>query len=84
MNIGYVLGMEYVPERSKYLLNALLFFFDATPNWLLSVWFVYLSKHWEHLALIGAAMTALSLLLLTFVLPDSPKFHYAKRSYEKT
>ena len=83
MNIGYVLGMEYVPERTKYYVNTALFFTDAASEWLLGILYRYASKRWEMMALIGATMTVISLFALFFGLPDSPKFYYAKKKYDR-
>ena len=78
--ISYPYGLEFCPEKHKKLLSVCYFFVGAFVLIVISFFYPFISKHWEHYALIGAAYNAVALIGLPF-LPESPKFLHGKNRF---
>jgi len=79
-SVGINYLMEFVPVKKQYLVMTLLMCLDSSQLVYQSI-FYDIYPHSRPLQMQGIILTAFCMVLL-FLIPESPKFLFAKRQYD--
>ncbi|WKX99555.1 hypothetical protein Q1695_014438 [Nippostrongylus brasiliensis] len=77
--VGTIFVVENLPAKHRFWMCTVV---TWAPNYILFALFAYLTGHWRILARACNVVTAAAVLLLTFALPESPKFLVQKHRRE--
>ena len=78
--IAYSYGLEFSPDKHRKILSTSYFYIGGMSLLVVAFFFPFISKHWEHFAMIAVVCNIFSLFTLPF-LPESPKFLHGKNRF---
>ena len=77
-SIGFILGMESIPESSRFYSGAAFHLVDGSMNYLGSFYFLLISRDWIYFGYFNVGLGFIILILAVIFLLESPKFFYTK------
>ena len=80
--LSYVYAMEMLPKKNQITVGSTTFIVDCLPAIMMVVYLTYVSEHWQYFLLLPLFLTVTALLGIALLLPESPKFLYAKRDFD--
>lgn len=82
-SICFLYLMDLMPEKQQILVGTVLNFWDAIVPVLYTLYYWKISKNWLWFVVIFAEAAGLLVIVLTFILPESPRFLVSQKRYEE-
>lgn len=81
--VAYVYCVEMVPEVYQNMGGLAIFLVFAFVKMFFSIYFWFLSKNWMGMAIIALVLSILSLILTFLIMPDTPRYLYSNKKFDK-
>ena len=83
----YIVGLSYIdelipPSQRENLIFA-NFLFSASTNLIIPMVFWLFTKNWWYINALGLIQISISILVVPWYVPESPKFHYENNRFDK-
>jgi MFS family permease len=84
VSVGYCYFLEFQPKKLADTLGTTFNIIEGAIYILLTIWYAYISKNWFWTVALGASIALITLFNAFFFLPESPKWLYDKKEFEKS
>ena len=83
MMVGFCYMVEMAPKNHQSWMCTLWDIHDGTIMIWVTLVYIYLSKSWKWTMYWAASVQLISIILVSFFLPESPKWLYSQKRYEE-
>ena len=80
---SYMMGLEIIPPRNRYLVASLLFSLDVSAVIYVSFYFMWISDNWVYINYVGVGWGVVIFIFEIFFLKESPKFYVSVKRYHE-